>query len=127
MNTLTRMRLWAARPAQPSSPYHRGSPMLLESIGLAIWRTLERVGQRRAARELLAAAKRYATTNPALARQLRESCEPVSQHAREAAEVRAMADRYSRIDRGFAADLYSAADRHERLGEEDAAAAGKAR
>ena len=120
MNTLTRMRLWAARPAE-ASPYRRGTPMLLESIGSAIWRALEGVGRRRAARDLLAAAERYASTNPALAMLLRQSCEPVSPHAREAAEVREMADHYSRIDRGFAADLYSAADRHERLGEEAAA------
>lgn len=123
MNTLTRMRSWVTRPAQPS-PYRRGTPMLLESIGREIWRTLEGVGQRRAARELRAAAERYALTNPALAMLLRQSSETVSPHAREAAEVRAMADRYSRIDRGFASDLYAAADRHERLGEE-AHAAGK--
>jgi hypothetical protein len=123
MNTLTRMRLWARRPTQPS-PYRRSTPMLLESMGRAIWRTLESIGQRRAARELLAAAERYASSNPALARLLRESAEPVSPHVREAAEVRAMADRYRRIDPGFASDLYGAADRHERLGDE--AAAGKA-
>lgn len=119
MNALTRVRLWAARPAEPS-PYRRSTPTLLEAIGSAIWRALEGMGQRRAARELLAAAERCASTNPALAMLLRQSCEPVNQHTREAAEVRAMADRYSRIDRGFAADLYCAADRHERLGDEAA-------
>ena len=36
--------------------------------------------------------------------------------AREAAEVRALADSVRRTDRGFAADLYAAADRHEAAG-----------
>ncbi len=31
----------------------------------------------------------------------------------EAAEVRAMAELYRKVDPGFAADLYAAADRHE--------------
>lgn len=124
MNALTRMRLFVNRPSQ-ASPYRRGTPMLLESIGRAIWRTLEGMGRHRASREMLAAAERHASTNPALARMLRQACEPVSPHVREAAAVRALADRYRHIDRGFAADLYGAADRHERLGDE--AAAGKAR
>lgn len=123
MNALTRMRLFVSRPSQ-ASPYRRSSPMLLESIGRAIWHTLEGVGRQRAHRDLQAAAERHAITNPALARLLRQACEPVSPHVREAAAVRAMADRYRDIDRGFAADLYGAADRHERLGDE-AAAAGK--
>jgi hypothetical protein len=33
--------------------------------------------------------------------------------ARESASVRALAHRYRESDRGFAADLYAAADRHE--------------
>jgi hypothetical protein len=33
--------------------------------------------------------------------------------AAEAAAVRALADRYRESDRGFASDLYAAADRHE--------------
>jgi hypothetical protein len=34
---------------------------------------------------------------------------------RDAAAVRAMAHRYDQSDRGFASDLYAAADRHEEL------------
>jgi len=34
---------------------------------------------------------------------------------REAAAVRALAQTYALTDRGFAADLFAAADRHERL------------
>ena len=41
--------------------------------------------------------------------------------AREAKAVRDLARRYDKTDRGFAADLYAAADRHE-----DIAAAGQA-
>jgi hypothetical protein len=35
--------------------------------------------------------------------------------AEEAADVRALADRYRMSDPGFASDLYAAADRHERI------------
>jgi hypothetical protein len=35
--------------------------------------------------------------------------------AREAAEVRRMAHLFDKTDPGFAADLYAAADRHERV------------
>jgi hypothetical protein len=44
--------------------------------------------------------------------------EQVSRHAREAADVRALALRHAASDRGFAADLYAAADRHEAAGGE---------
>jgi len=40
---------------------------------------------------------------------------PVSNRAREAAEVREMANGVQATDPGFAADLYAAADRHEKL------------
>lgn len=41
---------------------------------------------------------------------------PAAQQAiLEAASVRRCADRYARTDRGYADDLYAAADRHERL------------
>jgi hypothetical protein len=36
--------------------------------------------------------------------------------AQEAAALRAVADRYADTERGFAADLYAAADRHEQAG-----------
>jgi hypothetical protein len=39
----------------------------------------------------------------------------VDRAAREAAGVREMAQRYRHSDRGFAADLFAAADRHEEL------------
>jgi len=38
--------------------------------------------------------------------------------AREAEAVRELANRYRQTDRGFAADLYLAADRHEQLARE---------
>ena len=42
--------------------------------------------------------------------------EHVSRWAREAADLRAFALRHAESDRGFAADLYAAADRHEAAG-----------
>jgi hypothetical protein len=41
--------------------------------------------------------------------------EEVRSPAREAARVRAMAQRYERTDPSFASELYAAADRHEML------------
>ena len=43
------------------------------------------------------------------------SDEPLGKAEREAAAVREMALRYRETDRGFAADLFAAADRHEEL------------
>lgn len=40
---------------------------------------------------------------------------PISSRAREAAEVREMANGVQATDPGFAADLYAAADRHEKI------------
>lgn len=40
---------------------------------------------------------------------------PIISRAREAADVRDMASRLQATDPGFAADLYAAADRHEKL------------
>lgn len=40
---------------------------------------------------------------------------PLTSRAREAADVRDMAGRVQATDPGFAADLYAAADRHEKL------------
>ena len=42
-----------------------------------------------------------------------QSRSAVDRAAREAAGVREMAQRYRHSDRGFAADLFAAADRHE--------------
>jgi len=42
-------------------------------LGRSIWRTLERAGQRRAARELLAQAAWHEPFDPELARRLREA------------------------------------------------------
>lgn len=117
MNALTRMRWFPHRSDQPS-PYRRATPTLLQAVGGAIWRSLEGVGHRRAMHALHAAADRYAISNPALARLLRGADETVPPHVREAAEVRALADGYHRVDPRFAAELYCAADRHERLAEE---------
>jgi hypothetical protein len=117
MNALTRIRWFPCRTAQPS-PYRRATPMLLEAVGGAIWRTLEAVGRRRAIHALQAAADRYASSNPALARLLRVADDTVPTHVREAAEVRALAAGYHRADPRFAAELCCAADRHERLAEE---------
>jgi hypothetical protein len=117
MSALSRMRWFSHRTEQPS-PYRRATPTLLEAVGSAIWHTLEGVGRRRAIHALRAAADRYAISNPALARLLRGADDTVPPHVREAAEVRALADGYHRIDPRFAAELYCAADRHERLAEE---------
>jgi hypothetical protein len=58
----------------------------------------------------------------ALVRLLRAGAarEPVSRRAREAAAVRALALRHRDSDRGFAADLYAAADRHQAAGRGEA-------
>jgi len=45
----------------------------LRRAGSSIWRTLERAGQRRAARELLARAAWHEPFDPELARRLREA------------------------------------------------------
>jgi hypothetical protein len=56
--------------------YRRQTPTLWQALGRSIWQALERVGQRRAARELHELARRRAPFDPALARQLIEA----SQH-----------------------------------------------
>ena len=55
------------------STYRRTTPTLIRIIGRSIWRALEREGQLRAQRALRAAAARYETSDPVLARQLREA------------------------------------------------------
>ena len=45
----------------------------------------------------------------------RDGATTIGRHAREAQEVRAIAQRWERSDPGFAADLYAAASRHEGL------------
>lgn len=50
----------------------------------------------------------------------RRSAPPQPDPVREAAAVRALADRYRESDPGFASDLYAAADRYERACEEAA-------
>jgi hypothetical protein len=55
------------------STYRRATPTLIQIIGRSIWRALERHGQLRAQRALRAAAARYHTFDPVLARQLREA------------------------------------------------------
>jgi hypothetical protein len=108
----------------------------LRRMGRGLWQSMERVGQARARRELLAMACRRQTDNPELARQLREAAdyllEPQStdtwnasgtalaardrvapQVIKEAAEARQIAHRFAKSDPRFAADLYAAANRHE--------------
>lgn len=53
--------------------YRRQTPTLLQAIGGSIWRALEAVGHRRAARELDQLASRWAVFDPALAHDLREA------------------------------------------------------
>ncbi|HVK32747.1 MAG TPA: hypothetical protein VM845_09600 [Burkholderiaceae bacterium] len=68
MNTLTHA---AAHPA--ATGYRRQSPTLLQAIGRSIWRALEDVGRRRAARELHLLAERRELFDPELARTLRDA------------------------------------------------------
>jgi hypothetical protein len=70
-------------------------------------------GKASALRTWLAAARRLVE---------RRAAPPVPaarDRAREAAAVRALAHTYRNTDRGFAADLYAAADRHERAGDDE--------
>jgi len=55
------------KPAPHTSAWQRA--------GRWLWRELEAVGRHRAARELRELADRWATTDPALAKALREACE----------------------------------------------------
>ena len=85
------------------------APSLLRRL----WAVLEAFGERRALRTM-----RLSLLDPAdMAMSAAER-----QAALEAAAVRRMADGYARTDRGFADDLYAAADRHERLAGADAPA-----
>jgi hypothetical protein len=63
--------------------YRRHSPTLLQVIGSSIWRSLEAVGHRRAARELAQVANRWALFDPALAHDLREAARNERQLADE--------------------------------------------
>jgi hypothetical protein len=68
MNTL------AHTVGQADTPvYRRHSPTLLQVVGRSIWRSLEAVGHRRAARELDQLANRWSVFDPALAHELREA------------------------------------------------------
>ena len=53
--------------------YRRRTPTLLQVIGRTVWRSLEAVGHRRAARELDQLANRWTVFDPALAHDLREA------------------------------------------------------
>jgi hypothetical protein len=55
----------------PAAPYRRQTPTIWRCIGRAVWRTLEGVGQRRAAREMRALARAAEATDPARAEMLR--------------------------------------------------------
>lgn len=67
-----------------------------------------------ALRELSAAAQRVVTALWASLQRHPLAGAPLSP-AEEAAQVREMAGSYARTDPGFAADLYAAADRYERM------------
>lgn len=70
MNTLTHTA-GTAPLAEAAGDYRRRTPTLLQTIGGSIWRSLEAVGHRRAARELALLADRWALFDPALASELR--------------------------------------------------------
>jgi len=57
--------------AHGSRAYRRQTPTVWQALGRSIWRALEGVGQRRAARELHDLARRWEHFNPALAQELR--------------------------------------------------------
>lgn len=97
----------------------------------ALWRVLESQGRRRAIRELRSIADGCESYDPARAQRMRECAAflafedqggaqpPIAtrkqpeDRTREAAEVRAWANQFTRTDPSFAAELYAAADRHE--------------
>lgn len=68
MNTLAHAVGHADTPV-----YRRRTPTLLQVIGRSIWRSLEAVGHRRAARELDQLASRWTVFDPVLAHELREA------------------------------------------------------
>lgn len=103
--TAPRGALWAAELAT----------RLVRRVGSAVWRGLHAAGQARASRELLALATARAECDPVMARRLRA--------ASEAAAVRALALRHQKTEPSYAAELFAAADRHERLAEESERAA----
>jgi hypothetical protein len=63
----------APGPVPAASTYRRTTPTLLQTIGAALWATLEAVGQRRAQRELDLLARRWAPFDPELASRLRQA------------------------------------------------------
>ena len=72
MNTLVQPAPMPA-PAPAGSTYRRTTPTLLQTIGGALWASLEAVGERRARRELELLARRWAPFDPELAAQLRRA------------------------------------------------------
>lgn len=72
-------------PDAPLARPHAGRPLLapLQDFGLALWRSLERLGRWRATAELYRLAEYRARRDPVLARQLRaaadECCRIASQ------------------------------------------------
>lgn len=83
---MTTIRLQVAPRVGPANP--RGA-RLGAAVFVALWRALEWLGRRAPPR--------------------------VKSAAQEAQEVREMAQGWQRADPRFAAELYAAADRHERL------------
>jgi hypothetical protein len=78
-----------------------------QRLGGRLWCTLQAIGQGRASRELLMLAAARTEHAPALAQQWRA--------AGQAAKVRQMAYQRLKSNPQLAADLFAAADRHERL------------
>ena len=98
----------------------------LGRFGRSVWQALEAHGNRRAARELHAAAERWQGREPALAQTLLagtkwslraftrvRAATPEQTVARDVAAVRALAESWRNTDPGFASDLHAAASRHE--------------
>ncbi len=61
------------RTATPASPYKRQTPTIWQALGQSVWRELEEIGRRRAARELLQLAQRQELYDPAQAQRLRDA------------------------------------------------------
>jgi hypothetical protein len=61
------------RTASLASPYKRQTPTIWQAFGQSVWRELEAIGRRRAARELMQLAQRRELHDPAQAQQFRDA------------------------------------------------------
>jgi len=102
----------------------RGASGPLQRLSRGVWSGMQASAEARARRDLLALAERRQLDSPGLAQDLREAAaflrdEPASPPPRadladEASAVRDQAYRLMEADPRFAAELFAAADRHER-------------